>query len=110
ADDAGLGLAPVAAGDRFAIGHDHQLQPVAGEQGGGIAEADVVQAQDVAVAGSLHVCRGKRGRRGRPRCPQPCWPSGRATEMSSTSWSPSLIRSTLTASTSTLTYFLMTSS
>src|SRR5690606_4666206 len=65
ADDAGLGFAPVAAGDRFAVGDQVQAQAVAREQCGGVVEGDVAQAQDVGRA--VHPGVVPAGRRGATR-------------------------------------------
>src|SRR5690606_7892646 len=108
ADDARLRLAPVAAGDRGAVLDARERQPVRREQRRGVGEGDVVHPQH---RGGV---RGRRGRGGlrahRGQVAAVARSSVRATLMSSTSCSPSLTRSTLTASASTLTYLRMTSS
>src|SRR3546814_19851618 len=53
ADQAGFALAPVAAGDWRAVRNAFEVQVVAGEEGGGVGEGDVAQAQYFALPCSL---------------------------------------------------------
>ena len=52
ADQPGLAFAPVAAGDRLAVGHAGECEAVAREQRRGRVEADIADAEDIGRSGA----------------------------------------------------------
>ncbi|MNV88223.1 hypothetical protein D3C71_1824080 [compost metagenome] len=65
-DDAGLGFAPVTAGDLLAGGNVIEAQAVAAEQGGSVVPVDITHTQDVGGGvGGGQVGHGFQNHRGR---------------------------------------------